>query len=40
MGIDYTISYNYSTMDYAQLSQNGRMATVDGCSCRNVVVAI
>ena len=40
MGIDYTISYNYCTMDYAQLSQNGRIATVDGCSCRNVVVAI
>ena len=35
MGIDYTISYNYSTTDYAQLSQkfcSGRTAIVHGYS--------
>ena len=39
----FTNGHNYSTVDPVQLSQkfySGRMATVDGCSCRNVVVAI
>ena len=48
MGIDYTISYNYSTMDYAQLSQkfySGRTAIVViakilGWPCRSTVLGI